>query len=248
MEKLRAKYSADRHVNHHSSDELLRLQCLKGRKKPPSLPRGPLPESGPLPIDRVQSSVRAGIEFYRHLQQDDGHWPGDYGGPMFLMPGLVIACYVTGSMDQVLSPPHREEMTRYLVNHQNRDGGYGLHIEGDSTMFGTCLSYVTLRLLGMGPDDDPAQRARSWIQARGGAKYIASWGKFWLAVLGVYSWDGMNPMPPEMWLLPYSKWTLIGLAHPGRYWCHCRMVRHPPLPQALRLRRQGSPMWWMGLG
>ena len=49
-------------------------------------------------------------------------------------------------------------------------------------------------------------------------------GKFWLAVLGVHSWDGLNPMPPEMWLLPYSAWTGIGWLHPGRFWCHCRMV------------------------
>lgn len=62
------------------------------------------------------------------------------------------------------------------------------------------------------------------IHARGGAHWITSWGKFWLAVLGVYSWDGLNPMPPEMWLLPYSAWTGIGWAHPGRFWCHCRMV------------------------
>ena len=62
------------------------------------------------------------------------------------------------------------------------------------------------------------------IHKGGGATYITSWGKFWLAALGVYSWDGMNPTPPEMWLLPYAPWTGIGLAHPGRYWCHCRMV------------------------
>jgi squalene cyclase len=65
------------------------------------------------------------------------------------------------------------------------------------------------------------------IQSRGGATFITSWGKFWLAVLGVYSWDGMNPLPPEIWLLPYASWTGIGLAHPGRFWCHCRMVRAP---------------------
>lgn len=68
---------------------------------------------------------------------------------------------------------------------------------------------------------------RAQIQSRGGANYVASWGKFWLAVLGVYSWDGMNPMPPEMWLLPYSAWSGVGLAHPGRFWCHCRMVYLP---------------------
>eukprot|EP00878_Enallax_costatus_P022882 GHUV01024316.1.p1 GENE.GHUV01024316.1~~GHUV01024316.1.p1 ORF type:complete len:552 (+),score=141.41 GHUV01024316.1:1059-2714(+) len=30
-----------------------------------------------------------------------------------------------------------------------------------------------------------------------------------------------------MWLLPYNKWTGIGMLHPGRYWCHCRMVYLP---------------------
>ncbi len=72
-------------------------------------------------------------------QADDGHWPGDYGGPMFLMPGMLIALYTTGKLSAVLSPQHRHEMVRYLVNHQNSDGGYGLHIEGGSTMFGTAL-------------------------------------------------------------------------------------------------------------
>ena len=63
------------------------------------------------------------------------------------------------------------------------------------------------------------------ILEHGGATYITSWGKFWLAVLGCYAWEGMNPTPPEIWLLPYATWTGIGLAHPGRFWCHCRMVR-----------------------
>ena len=43
--------------------------------------------------------------------------------------------------------------------------------------------------------------------------------------MGVMDWRGLNPLPPEMWLLPYSKWTGVGYLHPGRYWCHCRMVR-----------------------
>jgi len=227
VERLRREYAANRHKNHHSSDELLRLQCLAGRKGKSPMKETELPEGGPVPKERVRSTIRDGIDFFQYLQQDDGHWPGDYGGPMFLMPGMVITCYVSGCIDQVLSPQHKTEMIRYLVNHQNEDGGYGLHIEGTSTMFGSCLSYVTLRLLGMGPDEDATWRARSWIHSRGGANHVASWGKFWLAVLGVYSWDGMNPMPPEMWLLPYSSWTGIGLAHPGRFWCHCRMVYLP---------------------
>ena len=56
-----------------------------------------------------------------------------------------------------------------------------------------------------------ARRAREWIIDRGGAVMIPSWGKFWLAVLGCYDWLGMNPTPPEMWLLPYANNPL----HPG---------------------------------
>lgn len=36
------------------------------------------------------------------LQADDGHWPGDYGGPMFLMPGMVIALHTTEHLEKVL--------------------------------------------------------------------------------------------------------------------------------------------------
>ena len=61
---------------------------------------------------------------------------------MFLMPGMVITLHTTGALHTVLSPAHIAEMIRYLANHQNSDGGYGLHIEGHSTMFGTVLRWV----------------------------------------------------------------------------------------------------------
>lgn len=68
---------------------------------------------------------------------------------------------------------------------QNEDGGWGLHIEGHSTMFGSVLTYVTLRLLGDGPhggDFNALERGRNWILEHGGATAIPSWGKFWLSV------------------------------------------------------------------
>src|SRR5439155_920599 len=51
---------------------------------------------------------------------------------------------------------------------------------------------------------------------------IPAWGKFYLSVLGVYEWGGVNSLFPEMWLLP--KWLPF---HPSRYWCHARMVYLP---------------------
>lgn len=212
VERTRKAYASQRWEKKHSEDALLRIQS---RDRRPQFQE----KDGEPELDRA---LRRGLWFYGGLQQDDGHWPGDYGGPMFLMPGLLVALHTMEQLDKVVSPAHREEMERYLRNHQNKDGGYGLHIEGGSTMFGTVLNYVSLRLLGVDADDPVTKQAREWILSRGGATHVPSWGKFWLAVLGVYDWLGMNPMPPEMWLLPYAL-----PMHPGRFWCHCRMVYLP---------------------
>ncbi|KAI9197493.1 terpenoid cyclases/protein prenyltransferase alpha-alpha toroid [Polychytrium aggregatum] len=165
-------------------------------------------------------SARNGFEFYRHLQTPSGHWAGEYGGPMFLLPGFVIVNYVTGTP---WLKGQREEIIRYIKNRAHPDdGGWGIHIESDSTVFGTALNYVSLRLLGVDAEDPVCIRARATLHRLGGATGIPSWGKFWLSILNVYDWEGNNPIPPELWLLPY--WMPV---HPGRMWIHTRMVYLP---------------------
>jgi squalene cyclase len=52
-----------------------------------------------------------------------------------------------------------------------------------------------LRLLGVAAADPAAIAARAFMHTHGGALYAPSWAKFWLAVLGVYDWEGINSMP-----------------------------------------------------
>lgn len=183
--------------------------------------KGPKPDSTTT-TKKPLEAARKGFAFYQMLQCEDGQWAGDYGGPHFLLPGFVIAAHITGSMDEIFPGPHRQAIKAYLLNHQQEDGGWGTHIESPSTMFGTVLNYVALRLVGGEVNDPSCVKGREFLHAHGGALYAPSWAKFWLAVLGVYDWDGIAPVPSEMWLLP--SWSPI---HPGRFWCHCRMVYLP---------------------
>lgn len=153
------------------------------------------------------------------IQCEDGHWAGDYGGPMFLMPGLIFVMYITKAPFALWK---KNAMIMYLKNHQQMDGGWGTHIECASTMFGTVLSYVSLRLLGESSDEPYLKEARQFMHTHGGALYAPSWAKFWLALLGLYDWSGINPIPVELWHLP--RWFPF---HPGRMWCHARMVYLP---------------------
>ncbi|XP_021317290.1 cycloartenol synthase [Sorghum bicolor] len=224
VEKARRDFSDYRFQRRHSADVLMRMQYAKANPLKLDLPAVKIGENEDVTVEAVLSSLKRAMNHLATLQAHDGHWPGDCSGPLFLLPGLVIVLYVTGALNVVLSSEHQREMCRYLYNHQNKDGGWGLHIEGHSTMFGTTLNYVTLRLIGEGPNsgDGAMEKGRNWILERGGAIYTTSWGKFWLTVLGVYDWSGNNPLPPEMWLLPYHL-----PFHPGRMWCHCRAVYLP---------------------
>ncbi|GLU10489.1 hypothetical protein SLE2022_272880 [Rubroshorea leprosula] len=221
VEKLRNDFTINRFQYKHSADLLLRLQFAKKNPCEMELEKVRILEGEEVTKEKVSRILRRALKFHSTLQAEDGFWPGDFGGPMFLLPGLVIGLAVTGALDMMLPLEDKKEICRYLYNHQNEDGGWGLHIEGCSIMLCTALSYVTLRLLGerMDGGDGAMEKARSWILDRGGVTFIPSWGKTWLSVLGLYEWSGNNPMPPELWLLPY-----FVPIHPGRIWCHSRMV------------------------
>lgn len=182
---------------------------------------GSTPDTTKQPQNAREAAVKA-LTFYQMLQCSDGHWAGDYGGPMFLMPGLICVLYITKLLGTIFPKYKIEAIVIYLKNHQQIDGGWGTHIECASTMFGTVLSYVTLRLLGESADESYMTNARNFIHSHGGAIYCPSWAKFWLATIGVYDWRGINSIPVEMWLLP--RWFPF---HPGKLWCHCRMVYLP---------------------
>lgn len=65
-----------------------------------------------------------GFKFYKQIQSVDGHWAGEYGGPMFLLPGLVISNYISGVK---LAEEQRVEIIRYLFNRAHvDDGGWGM--------------------------------------------------------------------------------------------------------------------------
>jgi squalene/oxidosqualene cyclase-like protein len=175
----------------------------------------------------VSSSLGRGCENLARRQADDGSWRGDYSGPAFLLPMYVGLCHVCG---QAVSAERAEKMRTHLRRSLNPDGGIGLYIGGPGCVFTSCLGYVALRLLGASPSDPAATRLREWIRAHGSPLESASWGKFFLSVLGLYEYEGMHPVAPELWLLP--RWAPI---HPGRLWCHARQVY---LPMAWLYRRR----------
>jgi lanosterol synthase len=135
---------------------------------------------------------------------------------------IILAQYVI--VRRIVERPLDADTRARIVHHfrvtRTEDGAWGLHPESPGYVFVTALAYVALRLLGVAADDPLVAAARRWLHAQpGGVLAIPTWGKFWLALVGLYGWEGVNPCLPELWLLPRAL-----PFHPARYYCHTRYI------------------------
>lgn len=167
------------------------------------------------------NAAHNGAKFFELLQDpNSGIFPCQYKGPMFMTIGYVATMYLA----KLEIPEHeRIELIRYIANYAHPvDGGWGLHTTDKSTVLGTVLNYVSLRLLGLPKDHEVCTRARDTLHRLGGAIGSPHWAKIWLSILNLYKWEGVNPAPPELWMFPYSL-----PIHPARWWVHTRGIYLP---------------------
>ncbi|GJZ06070.1 dammarenediol II synthase-like protein [Tanacetum coccineum] len=140
--------------------------------------------------EAVTTAVKKAIRLNRAIQAWDGHWPAENAGPHFFTPPLIIALYISGTLDTILTKEHKKEMIRYMYIHQidecversREDGDF--YISGNSTTDRSALNYVPLRLLGeASPDDDVPLEYRMRMAAK------SSTTEFWLfpSLFAVYS-------------------------------------------------------------
>lgn len=121
-------------------------------------------------------------------------------------------------LERPLEPERRRRVLRSFEHTRLEGGTWGLHEHSEPHLFVTTLVYVAARLLGVGPKHPLVAPARRFLQAEE-VLGIPSWGKFWLALLNLYEWRGVNPVLPELWLLP--RWLAV---HPSKWYCHTRLI------------------------
>lgn len=152
--------------------------------------------SGPRPAAALHDALAAALSHLESVQRPDGSVAGETVWCCMITAQVALVHAVTGLP---LSEARREALIRYFDAEQNADGGFPLYPGGPSTVFLTTLAYVAQRVLGRPPEHPRAALARRWLATQDVAT-IPTWGKAWLAVAGLYDWEGLNPIPPEIWL------------------------------------------------
>lgn len=151
------------------------------------------------------------------LQNGDGSWEGEVVWCPIITAQVVIVNAIT---HRVPSSERRRLLLLQFAATRRPDGGWGLHPESTSYCFVTTLVYVAARLLGEGPDSPMLREAHAFLaRQRNGIFGLPQWGKIWLSFIGLYDHRGLNPCPPELFLLP--RWLPVS---PLRFYCHTRYI------------------------
>ncbi|MCH9685518.1 MAG: 2,3-oxidosqualene cyclase [Deltaproteobacteria bacterium] len=165
---------------------------------------------------RAHEGYDQALAYLSTRQHADGRVAGEVVWNPMLPCQYVMLCHMMG---RPIDPARARRVYRSLQVQRCDDGGWGMHPDSPSYLFHTVLGYVTLRLLGYGHDDPLVADSLRYIRAHGGVYEVPTWGRVWLAMLGLYPWDSVQPILPELWLLPEAS-----PLHPWRLYCHMRLI------------------------
>jgi squalene-hopene/tetraprenyl-beta-curcumene cyclase len=160
-------------------------------------------------IDDLASRVSAALDGARKrlfaLQHEDGYWCGELEADTSLESDYILLHALLGTGN----PERFEKAARYILEHQNEDGGWSIYAGGPSNISASVKAYFGLKLAGYTADHPALARAREKILAMGGVPKVNTFTKIYLCFFGQYDYDAVPAIPPEIILFPKWFWFNI---------------------------------------
>ena len=172
---------------------------------------------GPLPsphrvfnkIDDLMSRVVAGTDAARKFlfgeQSEEGYWCGELEADTTLESDYILLHTLLGTGN----PERMAKAARYVLEHQNEDGGWGIYAGAPSNISASVKAYFGLKLAGYKADDPALVRAKRRILELGGVTEVNTFTKIYLCFFGQYDYDAVPAIPPEIVLFPKWFWFNI---------------------------------------
>src|SRR2546421_3195238 len=160
-------------------------------------------------IDDLSSRVAAAIggarDYLFSQQHEEGYWCGELEADTTLESDYIMLHTLlgTGDMDRF------RKAARYILQHQNEDGGWPIYAGGPSNVSASVKAYFGLKLAGFTADHSALVRARKKILELGGVTSINTFTKIYLCFFGQYDYNAVPAIPPEIVLFPNWFWFNI---------------------------------------
>ncbi|HTQ67444.1 MAG TPA: squalene--hopene cyclase [Solirubrobacteraceae bacterium] len=147
---------------------------------------------------QAQRALERGIEHLLSLQQDGGWWRGELQTNVTMDAEDMLLREFLGIRTQ----PETERSAAWIRSQQRDDGTWANFYGGPGELSTTIEAYWALRLAGDSPEEPHMQGAAAFVRANGGLEGARVFTHLWLALFGLWSWDRVPALPPELILLP----------------------------------------------
>jgi squalene-hopene/tetraprenyl-beta-curcumene cyclase len=152
----------------------------------------------PALLDLARDTVGRARRHALGLQHADGWWQGELETNVTMdAEDLLLREFLGLHDDQTIAAA-----ARWIRCQQRDDGTWANFYGGPADLSTTVEAYVALRLAGDQPGDPHLRRACDWIRAEGGVEASRVFTRIWLALSGLWSWDDLPVIPPELIYLP----------------------------------------------
>src|SRR5436190_811700 len=208
-----------------------------------------------VPREDLEVAIDRGSEHLRSLQSPEGWWKGELETNVTMDAEDLLLRQFLG----IRTDEETQMAAAWIRSKQRDDGTWGNFFGAPADLSTTVESYAALELAGDPVDAGHMARAREYILDAGGLEQTRVFTKIWLSLFGLWSWDEVPVIPPELILLPpwaplniydfacWARQTVAGLTIVSAY----RPIR--PVPFGLDELRTGvapepfaPPSTWPG--
>jgi squalene-hopene/tetraprenyl-beta-curcumene cyclase len=152
----------------------------------------------PLLADRARGTLNKARDHLLGLQHADGWWQGELETNVTMdAEDLLLREFLGLHDDEVIA-----SAARWIRSQQREDGTWANFYGGPADLSTTVEAYLALRLAGDEPGDPHMKLACDWITGQGGVEATRVFTRIWLALSGLWSWDDLPVIPPELIYLP----------------------------------------------
>ncbi len=183
------------------------------------------------------------------LQDEAGWWRGELQTNVTMDAEDVLLREFLG----IRTARETERSAAWIRSQQREDGTWSNFHEGPGDLSTTVEAYFALRLAGDPADAAHMRAAAEFVRASGGLEGARVFTHVWLALFGLWPWERVPALPPEIVLLP--RWAPLNIYDFG-CWARQTIValslviaRRPRRELELDLRElhggdPWTPRWW----
>ncbi|HSZ06258.1 MAG TPA: squalene--hopene cyclase [Solirubrobacteraceae bacterium] len=152
----------------------------------------------------ARSEAQVALELAREhllsLQDDGGWWRGELQTNVTMDAEDMLLREFLG----IRRADETERSAAWIRSQQRADGTWANFHGGPGELSTTIEAYWGLRLAGDPAEAEHMRAAADFIRREGGIEQARVFTHVWLALFGLWSWDRVPALPPEVILLPAS--------------------------------------------